>query len=136
MLIVQVTVGYVTVGLSIMPGSSPTTIAISKKGTVPIAILSSATFDARTVDVASIRLGDGTGTEAPVDQQKGRYQSRVADVNGDGRPDMIVSFSVPQLIANGDLAPSAATLVLRGFQSATGDSCINFGGTGTVRVVP
>jgi hypothetical protein len=133
---VQVTVGYVTVGLSIMPGSSPTTIAISKKGTVPIAILSSASFDARTVDVASIRLGDGTGTEAPVDQQKGRYQSRVADANGDGRPDMIVSFSVPQLIANGDLAPGMATLVLRGFQSATGDSCINFGGTGTVRVVP
>jgi len=133
---VQVTVGYVTVGLSIMPNSSPTSISISKKGTVPIAILGSATFDARTVDVASIRLGDGAGAEVPVDQQKGRYQSRIDDVNGDGRPDMIVSFSVPQLIANGDLAQGTTTLVLRGFQSASGDSCINFRGTGTVRVVP
>ena len=133
---VQVTVGYVTVGLSIMPGSSPTSISISKKGTVPIAILSSATFDARTIDVASIRLGDGTGAEVPVDQQKGRYQSRIDDANGDGRPDMIVSFSVPQLIANGDLVQPTSTLVLRGFQSATGDACINFRGTGTVRVVP
>jgi PKD repeat protein len=133
---VQVSVGYLVVGLSIMPGSSPTTIAISKKGTVPVAILSTATFDATTIDVASIRLGDGAGAEAPVDQQKGRYQSRIDDANGDGRPDMIVSFSVPQLVANGDLPQGTPTLVLRGVQGATGDSCTNFRGTGTVRVVP
>jgi hypothetical protein len=42
----------------------------------------------------------------------------------------------PQLVANGDLTHGTATLVLRGFQSASGDSCINFRGTGTVRVVP
>ena len=123
-------------GLSIMPGSSPTSIAISKKGSVPVAILSTATFDARTVDVASIRLGNGIGAEAPVDQLKGRYQSRIDDVNGDGRLDMIVSFSVQQLVANGDLTQGTTTLVLRGFQGATGDSCTNFRGTGTVRVVP
>jgi len=133
---VQVTVDYLTVGLSIMPGSSPTSIAISKKGTVPVAMLSTTTFDATTIDVASIRLGNGTGAEAPVDQQNGRYQSRISDVNGDGRPDMIVSFSVPLLVANGDLAPGTATLVLRGAQGAAGDSCTNFRGTGTVRVVP
>ena len=133
---VQVTVGYVTVGLTIMPGSSPTYIAISKKGTVPIAMLSTATFDATTIDVASIRLGDGTGTETPVDQQKGRYQSRIDDANGDGRADMIVSFSVPLLVANGDLPPGTPTLVLLGSQGATGDSCTSFRGTGTVRVVP
>ena len=128
------TIGYIAVDLSIMPNSSPTSIALSKKGTVPVAILSSATFDARLIDVASIRLGDELATDTPVDQQKGRYQARIDDVNGDGRPDLIVSFSVQALIANGDLGETTTSLVLRGFQGT--DSCINFRGVGTIRVVP
>jgi astacin len=131
----QVTVGYVVVALSIMPGSSPTSVSISKKGVVPVAILSSPTFDARTVDIASIRLGDEVGTDTPVDQQKGRYQSRIEDVNRDGRPDLVVSFSVPLLTSNGDISTATTSLVLRGFQGGS-DSCVNFRGVGGIRVVP
>lgn len=74
------------------------------------------------------------GTDTEVDKQKGRYQSRVDDVNGDGRPDLIVSFSVPLLISNGDLTQSTTSLVMRGFQGGS-DTCINFRGVGTLRVV-
>ena len=56
-------------------------------------------------------------------------------MNGDGRLDLVLSFSIQQLIANGDLTSSTTSLAIRGFQGATGDSCINFRGVGAVRVV-
>ena len=132
----QVTVGYLGVGLVIMPGSAPSSpVSLKKSGTMPVAILSSATFDARLVNLASVRLGDETGSDTPVATQKGKYITRVEDVNKDGRPDLVVTFSVPELIANGDLTMNTTSLVLRGFQSAAGDPCINFRGVGTVRVI-
>lgn len=131
----QVTVGYVVVNLAIMPNANPSSVSLKKQGSIPAVILSSATFDARTVDVASIRLGNEVGTDTEVEKVKGKPQSRIDDVNGDGRPDLILSFSVQQLIANGDLTMSTTSLVIRGFQGSTGDSCINFRGVGAVRVV-
>ena len=132
----QVTVGYVVVGLAIMPNANPSSISLKKQGSLPVVILSSPTFDARTVDVASIRLGNEVGTDTEVAKQKGKPLSRIDDVNGDGRLDLILTFDVQQLIANGDLTLTTTSLVIRGFQGATGDSCINFRGVGTVRVVP
>jgi len=131
----QVTVGYVVVGLAIMPNANPGAVSLKKQGTLPVAVLSSATFDARTVDIASVRLGNEIGTETEVEKLKGKYQVGIQDVNGDGRLDMVLTFSVPQLVANGDLTPSSTSLVIRGFQGSTGDSCINFRGVGAVRVV-
>jgi PKD repeat protein len=131
----KVTVGYVEVGLAIMPNANPSSISLKKQGSLPVAILSSATFDARTIDVASIRLGDEVGTDTGVEAGKGKPSSRIEDANGDGRPDVVLSFGVQQLIANGDLTSSTTSLALRGFQGAAGDSCINFRGIGAVRVV-
>jgi hypothetical protein len=132
---VKVTVGYVVVGLAIMPNANPSSVSLKKQGSLPVAILSSATFDARTIDVSSIRLGDEVGTDTPVEVVKGKPNARIDDINGDGRPDMILSFAVQQLIANGDLTSSTTSLVIRGFQGSTGDACINFRGVGAVRVV-
>ena len=132
---VNVTVGYVVVDVAIMPSANPSAISLRKQGSVPVAILSSATFDARTIDVASIRLGDEAGTDTPVEAGKGKPSSRIEDVNGDGRPDMVLSFGVQQLIANGDLTSTTTSLAIRGFQGASGDSCINFRGVGSVRVL-
>jgi PKD repeat protein len=131
----QITVGYVVVGLAIMPNANPSSVSLKKQGVLPVAILSSATFDARSVDIASVRLGNEIGTETEVEKLKGKYQVGIQDVNGDGRPDMVLTFSVPRLVANGDLGPSSTSLVIRGFQGSTGDSCINFRGVGAVRVV-
>jgi hypothetical protein len=130
----QVTVGYVVVGLSIMPGSAPSPISLKKQGSLPVAILSSPTFDARTIDIASLRLGNGLGAEASVAMLKGRYQTSVSDVNGDGRLDLVATFAVPDLVANGDLVLGTTSLVLRGKQGTNGDPCINFGGVGAVKV--
>jgi len=130
----QVTVGYVVVGLSIMPNTVPSPISLKKQGGVPVAILSSATFDARTIDVASLRLGNEVGAEASVAMLKGKYQSSIQDVNGDGRLDLMATFNVPDLVANGDLKLGTTSLVLIGKQAPPGDPCINFRGVGAVKV--
>ncbi len=133
---VQVTVGYVTVGLDITPGSTPNPVSLNKQGALPVAILSSATFDASTLDVSSIRLGDEQGIDKPVALQKGRYQTRLVDVNGDGLLDNVLSFSVPALVANGDMQATSTALVIRGSQGTSGGSCVNFRGSDAIVIVP
>lgn len=131
----RVTVGYVLVGLSIMPGSTPLApISLKKQGALPVAILSSPTFDARTIDAASLRLGNEVGTDAQVVLSKGKYQTSISDANGDGRLDLVVMFNVPDVVANGDLTLATTSLVLRGRQGQGGDPCINFRGVGAVKV--
>ncbi|HEX7979839.1 MAG TPA: PKD domain-containing protein, partial [Gemmatimonadaceae bacterium] len=130
----QVTVGYLPVGISIQPGSNPSPIALKKQGTFPVAIFSTPTFDARTIDVSSLRIGNEVGAEAQVATLKGKYQTTIQDVNGDGRLDMMAQFSVPDLVANGDLTLATTSLVLRGKLGPNGDPCINFRGVGAVKV--
>ena len=130
-----VTVGYLAVGLSVMPGSAPLSpVSLRKQGSLPVAILSTPTFDARTIDLASLRLGNEVGAEAAAALLKGKYQTSLQDVNGDGRLDLIATFVVPDLVANGDLTASTTSLVLRGKLGPMGDPCINFRGVGAVRV--
>jgi hypothetical protein len=130
---VKVSVGFVTVGTDIAPGGVPNAVSLKKKGSLPVAMLSTATFDATAIDVSSVRLGDGTGNDTPAETQRGKYVTRVEDVNKDGRMDLVVSFNVADLIASGDLNGSTTSLVIRGFQG-TG-SCVNFRGTDAVVVV-
>jgi hypothetical protein len=131
---VKVTVGFLTVGTDIAPGGAPNAVNLKKKGSLPVAILSTSTFNATLVDVSSVRLGDGDGNDTPAEKQKGRYVTRMEDVNKDGLMDLVVSFNVQDLISNGDLTASTTALVIRGFQG-TG-TCVNFRGTDTVVVVP
>jgi hypothetical protein len=101
---------------------------------MPVAVLSSADFDATQIDPATVTLGDEVGSDTPVAQRpNGRYYAEVEDVNGDGLPDVVFRFRVPELVANGDLSEGTTSLVLRGF---LGDGCTNFRGEQTVRVVP
>jgi PKD repeat protein len=130
----QFTVGYVVVSVDITPSNTPNSVSLKNKGSLPVVILSSATFDARAIDIASVRLGNEVGVDTEAEKQKGKYVTRTDDINGDGRLDLIVSFSVPQLVASGDLTAATTSLVIRGFQGAS-DSCVNFRGSGPVRVV-
>jgi hypothetical protein len=132
----QVTVGYVAVTADITPGATPNPIAFGKKGSLPVAVLGSATFDPTTIDPSTVTLGDESGTETPVQFAKGKWSSRIEDVNRDGRADVVFMFDVPALIANGDVTQSTTSLVIRGFQGAGGDSCTNFRGSDSVVVVP
>src|SRR6266704_2553630 len=82
------------VALDVKPGSEPSPINPGSQGVTPVAVLSSADFDASQMDEASMAFGPGG---APAVHEN--YQ----DVNGDGRPDMVVHFSTPAArIACGD----------------------------------
>ena len=75
--------------ISIKPGSNPPPINIGGNGVIPVAILSTNTFDATQVDPSKVTFGEN-GTEAsPV-------SSTLEDVNGDGKLDLVLQFQTQQ----------------------------------------
>jgi hypothetical protein len=90
----------------------PTTISLSRTGTVTVYAYSTPTFDATQIDVASARLlVDDRGPGAAVARQGSSFFTAVRDVNGDGRPDRLLVFRTSDLVAAG-LTTSSETLVL------------------------
>lgn len=80
----------ITVPIDIKPGENPAPINPKSRGTIPIAILSSAAFDAVTqVDQASLTFGR-TGSEKSL-----AFCSGPQDVNGDGLWDLVCHFDTP-----------------------------------------
>jgi hypothetical protein len=78
----------IQVTIKIKPGGSfPVSINPESKGVIPVAILTTPTFDATTVDPPSVRFGV-TGTQATA------LRSGLEDVDGDGRLDMILHFNM------------------------------------------
>ncbi len=75
-----------TVGIDIKPGSFPKTINLGSAGVVPVAILSSPTFDAQKVDPESVTLA---GASVKLIRKGDRYSCSAVDVNGDGLPDLL-----------------------------------------------
>lgn len=127
------TVPYYAVTIDITPTESPNPVSLSNRGRLPVAILSTASFDAQDVDPATVMLGDGTGTDTPVAQRNnGTYFAQSEDVNGDGRMDLVVMFELPALRAGGEITSTTTQLVLRGFLD---DACTNFSGTDAVTIV-
>lgn len=78
---------FIPVHISINPGSSPVTINPRAQGVIPVAILSSPSFDATTVDPATVRFGPASA--APTDS------GHTEDVNNDGIPDLLFQFPTP-----------------------------------------
>lgn len=74
-----------TVPIDIKPLSSTNPIQLKSKGVVPVAILSTATFDATTVDVSTVEFGPGAATPT---------QNSLVDVNSDGRLDLLLHFRI------------------------------------------
>ena len=76
------------INIEVKPGSREIApINPKAKGTIPVALLSNAQFNALQVDQKSLRFGS-TGTEASLV----RCNPGGTDVNGDGRPDLICHF--------------------------------------------
>lgn len=68
----------------------PATIALRRRGPVPVAIVSSATFNApAVVNTASVRFGR-IGNEASA------LSCQIGDANSDGLLDLICTFSVQE----------------------------------------
>ena len=93
-LIVKIT--DVEVVIDIKPGGNPNSINLKSKGVIPVAILTTASFNATTVDPLSVKFGSNGATEA---HGKGHLE----DVDGDGDTDMILHFRTQDTgIAGGD----------------------------------
>lgn len=113
-------VPVITVSIDIKPGTYPNFINLGSKGVIPVAILTTADFDARTVDGASVRFG-------PSEAMATHYALK--DVDRDGDIDMILQFNTLQTgIQVGD---TEATLTGR---TLGGDMYIT--GTDSMKVVP
>jgi hypothetical protein len=75
----------ITVVIDIKPGSVPNPINVRSNGVIPVAILTTPSFDAATVDVATVRFGPGNATEA-------HGRGHLEDVDGDGDLDLVLHF--------------------------------------------
>jgi glucose/arabinose dehydrogenase len=73
------------VTIDIKPGSFPNSIDPRSKGVIPVAILTTATFDAATVEASTVRFG-ATGHEAAP------RHFALEDVNRDGRADLVLQY--------------------------------------------
>jgi hypothetical protein len=85
---VNVTSTVIPVDIDIMPGSHVNPINLNRHGKIPVAILSSAEFDAPTaVDRSSLTFGHA-GTETSLSH----CNAEPEDVNGDLLPDLLCHF--------------------------------------------
>ena len=107
----------IEISIDIKPGSYPNSINLGSKGVVPVAVLTTAEFDASTVDPATVQFADA-------------YPLRWAmeDVDYEGDLDLIFHFKTLEL--NLDMDSTEATL--------TGEtlSALLIQGTDTVNIVP
>ncbi len=93
--LVTVTVSGVWVTLDIKPGSYPNSVNLGSNGVVPVAILSTASFDALTVDPETVSLG---GAGVAVRGKGNRYMASGQDVNSDGWIDLVLHVETENLI--------------------------------------
>jgi hypothetical protein len=76
----------ISVSIDINPGEFPNSINPRNRGVIPVAILTTNTFDATTVDPVSVEFGPGRAKEA-------HGKGHIEDANGDGKPDLILQFN-------------------------------------------
>jgi hypothetical protein len=108
-----------TVQIDIRHGDNTNPINLNSKSVIPVAVLSSSTFDAAKVDPASVKFGPN---EAP------SVSSSRDDVNGDGLLDLVLHFRTQQT----GLQSSDTQACLAG-QTQSG---IPFEGCDSIRIEP
>ena len=80
------------VDVDIKPGSDPNSVNSKSKGVLPVAILTTDTFDATTVDPGTVifDIFEINGSTPP-------NMCAIEDVDGDGDLDLICHFSIPDI---------------------------------------
>ena len=112
-----------TVTIEIKPGSSGSPINLHSRGTVPVAVLSTPTFDATQVDPASVTLAGAPVATGP----KRRPMVFFTDVNGDGLLDAVFMFQTQALqLSSGDVQATLEGKTFDGTQIM---------GTGPIQIV-
>jgi hypothetical protein len=85
----------IEVSVDIKPGSTLNPINLSSNGLVPVAILTTESFDATSVDPSTVCFGDDD-SPSQRDCTEGHGMGHVEDVNGDGRSDLLLHYEVSQ----------------------------------------
>jgi hypothetical protein len=115
----------IVVSIDIKPGSFPNSINLGSGGSVPVAILSSDSFDATTVDPLTITLAGATVKL----KGKGTPSASFQDVNGDGRLDLVVHVQT-------DTLQLTETDTIATLEGKTGNAGRRIRGSDSVRIVP
>src|SRR5207244_3350423 len=110
----------ITVIIDIKPGSTPNSINVRNSGVIPVAILTTPSFDATTVNAATVRFGPGSAVEA-------HGRGHVEDVDGDGDLDLMLHFRTEEAAI-----PCGATSATLTGQTAGGQAIT---GTDSVRTI-
>jgi hypothetical protein len=84
----------IEVGIDIKPGSYPNSINLGSQGVVPVAILSSGTFDATQVDPDTVTLA---GATVAVRGKSNKLLAHEEDVNDDGLLDLVCQVDTENL---------------------------------------
>jgi len=96
----EIHLGALEVSIDIKPGSLPNSVNLASAGSVPVAILSSSTFDATTIVPESVSLA---GARVKLVGKSNRALCAAEDVNNDGRLDLVCQVVTAQfLIEVGD----------------------------------
>jgi hypothetical protein len=113
------------VAIDIKPGSLPNSINLGSAGSVPVAILSSADFDATQVDPTSITL---SGASVKLVGKGDKYSCNPEDVNSDGLADLVCHVITDEF----QLETGESVAVLKG-QTLSGQQIT---GQDSVEIVP
>jgi hypothetical protein len=121
----RIETAVIPVLIKIKPGSDEPSINLASAGVIPVAILSSPTFDATQVDPASVSLA---GAKVKLIGKAGRYSCSFEDVNGDGRLDLMCHVETASFFL--ETGESLAVLEAETFDGRA------IRGQETVRIVP
>jgi hypothetical protein len=83
--------------IDVKPGSDPSCFNSDGNGAIPVAILSSASFDATQIDSATLTM------DSQAMQVRGaKLMAHIEDSNGDGLLDLVVQFQDDGVYPSGD----------------------------------
>jgi hypothetical protein len=80
--------------IDIKPGSYPNAINLGREGVIAVAIFSSGTFDATTIDPETVRMA---GAGVAIRGKGDKTMAHKEDVDGDGFVDLVVHIEVVNL---------------------------------------